>query len=131
MLPEGIVAKKDIVAGQVRRHAVGQWSIFISTNTSALPFTLSMESPVLTVWKFHFFVILPGKRFDGIFRAIHRNVRDVADKFAERSWMVNLALIGDDKIDFCQNDFGLQVIHKILRVRTPHRIDERVLAFAD
>lgn len=82
MLTESVVAKKDVVAGQVRRHAIRPVEHFHFDEDEFLAVADIDRVARFNGFEIPFLVVLAGKGLDRVFRALYRYVRYVPDKFA-------------------------------------------------
>ena len=67
---------------------------------------------------------LPLQAFDGIGGTEDGRLRDFFHQRDEGAGMVALPVIRHDEVDLLQVDLPLQILHELVAVRHPYRIDE-------
>ena len=74
---------------------------------------------------------LPLQAFDGIGGTEDGRLRDFFHQRDEGAGMVALPVIRHDEVDLLQIDLPLQILHELVAVRHPYRIDEDGLLLLD
>ena len=132
VLAEGVVGEEDVVAGQKGGHGIGPMEHRHLHEHQALAVAdlqgvLGLHDPEIPAALSE----LPLQAFDGIGGTEDGRLRDFFHQRDEGAGMVALAVVGHDEIDLMEVNLFFQILHELVAVRHPYRIDEDGLLLLD
>ena len=123
MLAETVIAKEDVFTAHVTEHGVRPMEHGrLDKGERRLP---EIEGiPRLDRYIFPILVVVAFQNFNAVRRAVDRRIRDLPHQGGQRTAVIHLVMLHDDRVDVLEIDFPLEVVDKLMIKGQPGRIDQ-------